>query len=651
MCKGIGLLLAALALLVAVSAPASAQGAFADVPTNHWAYNAIQTLAEQGLVEGYPDGFFHGQRPMTRYEFAQAIARLSVKIEERITAAGGVQGKQGEQGIPGPPGGITPEQQELLNRLEKEFAPELKALRTDLDALTERVAALEETEVALPKITVSGDSSVRFGLYGDELNIGSEEVTGYPYPWFVGGWFDPDLPFGAINFRDPEGELRGFSIPISDALKDAYKANDFFTQRTRLHFTGDLTDDLSVHTTILADPRSNQTSALYDTLYGFSEDTIDNTLGFRSPNDFYSDGIMDTVRVDEAWMKLRSNWLVPWELTAGKQYFSFGQGLMVNNSQQATKAGRIDIGLGRSIQVIAVMGALDREAFFSQSASDLSLPPPDATEISGQDNINYFRIAFPLGSWEIGGGLLDTGFRAESGWNADVKGRIFGNLQIAGEFAQLNDFPDGSDVTPTGVSLSSEDTAWIVGAGWDSDNFGLGARYADVDALYAFGPGGFDPVGFLAVANASVVPTTGFGYLNLPLSSLHPLEEFNPHYINWLERPLFVDPTNVVRGWEVSGSWKNALGKDSPISFRYYDGDAFSEEFLGWLFVNGAGPRPEEHRDADRVWSVAFSKKINDNLRANLVYGQRAVENVMSPTTGFGDDDIKVVRGEFAVSF
>ncbi len=46
---------------------------FPDVPENHWAYEAVSRLAGNGIVEGYPDGEFHGERTMTRYEMAEII--------------------------------------------------------------------------------------------------------------------------------------------------------------------------------------------------------------------------------------------------------------------------------------------------------------------------------------------------------------------------------------------------------------------------------------------------------------------------------------------------------------------------------------------------------------------------------------------------
>src|SRR5580658_8115996 len=57
-------------------AMADSSGPFADVPADHWAYQAVDTLQKAGIVIGYPDGTYGGRRAMTRYEFAEAIARL-----------------------------------------------------------------------------------------------------------------------------------------------------------------------------------------------------------------------------------------------------------------------------------------------------------------------------------------------------------------------------------------------------------------------------------------------------------------------------------------------------------------------------------------------------------------------------------------------
>lgn len=60
---------------------------FPDVPENHWAYEAVETMAKTGLVKGYPDGEFKGDRNMTRYEFAQIVynaIQAGIKVDERL---------------------------------------------------------------------------------------------------------------------------------------------------------------------------------------------------------------------------------------------------------------------------------------------------------------------------------------------------------------------------------------------------------------------------------------------------------------------------------------------------------------------------------------------------------------------------------------
>ena len=52
---------------------------FPDVPQNHWAYEYVTQLAGNGMIEGYPDGNFAGDRPMTRYEFAAILYRAMTK--------------------------------------------------------------------------------------------------------------------------------------------------------------------------------------------------------------------------------------------------------------------------------------------------------------------------------------------------------------------------------------------------------------------------------------------------------------------------------------------------------------------------------------------------------------------------------------------
>ena len=93
--------------MAALTAGVSAYAAnpFSDVTPNDWAYQAVEDLSEQGVVEGYPDGTFKGERNITRYELAQIIARMLAK-EDQLNA----------------------EQRGTLDRLAGEYADELSNL-------------------------------------------------------------------------------------------------------------------------------------------------------------------------------------------------------------------------------------------------------------------------------------------------------------------------------------------------------------------------------------------------------------------------------------------------------------------------------------------------------------------------------------------
>lgn len=108
----------ALAAAAALAGGLSAMAAnpFTDVTTDDWAYQAVAELSDQGVVEGYPDGTFRGERNMTRFELAQIIARLMAR-EDQLNA----------------------EQRATLDKLAGEYADELANLGVRVSNLEKRV--------------------------------------------------------------------------------------------------------------------------------------------------------------------------------------------------------------------------------------------------------------------------------------------------------------------------------------------------------------------------------------------------------------------------------------------------------------------------------------------------------------------------------
>lgn len=102
---------------------ASAANPFTDVSADDWAYQAVASLSDEGVIDGYPDGTFRGDKHVTRYEIAQIVARLMAK-EDTLNAS----------------------QKETLAKLSSQYANELKDLGV-------RIAELEKKRGATDLIT------------------------------------------------------------------------------------------------------------------------------------------------------------------------------------------------------------------------------------------------------------------------------------------------------------------------------------------------------------------------------------------------------------------------------------------------------------------------------------------------------------------
>ena len=76
---------AALAALMLTTSFVMADNAFSDVTPDDWSYKAVSQLADEGVIDGYPDGTFKGNKNITRYEMGQIVARLMAK-EDTLTA-------------------------------------------------------------------------------------------------------------------------------------------------------------------------------------------------------------------------------------------------------------------------------------------------------------------------------------------------------------------------------------------------------------------------------------------------------------------------------------------------------------------------------------------------------------------------------------
>lgn len=125
-------------LIALLSSNAFAAPLFGDVPAGHWAEDAVANLAAKGLVEGYPDGTFKGDRACSRWELAMVIARFLAKNDQEHASF------------------ATKDELEQLKSLVREFSDELEAIGVRVTNLEDQYQRLDTRVNELERIRFYG---------------------------------------------------------------------------------------------------------------------------------------------------------------------------------------------------------------------------------------------------------------------------------------------------------------------------------------------------------------------------------------------------------------------------------------------------------------------------------------------------------------
>jgi len=290
------------ALFAALANEAALATPFSDVPANHWAYQYIESLAADGVIDGYPDGKFKGDRPLTRYEMAVVVARVIAKLQEN----------QGQ--------GASKEDLDKLQKL-------IDALKDELDSLGVRVTNLEDSLDALDKRTKFAQSLSLHGVFLPNFtfrqrvdqptsitNTTDAPITTYygttvpcepglgtcaanTNPTAVGG-IDPFVN-AYISTDDSNNPLTnngsGIQLRQDDRFSLAYQINDQLTISLPVHilnfeYGGDFTQDSKFDIEPGVDITIAKAGALTNLDFKFGE--IDNMtssrtgLAFRAPQGY-----------------------------------------------------------------------------------------------------------------------------------------------------------------------------------------------------------------------------------------------------------------------------------------------------------------------------------------------------------------------------
>lgn len=129
--------LAAAMVLGVAGTSFAATNPFTDVPAKHWSYDAVTKLANAGIVDGYGDGTYKGDKTISRYEMAQIVAKAMARSDK-----------------------ATAEQKATIDKLSVEFADELEGLNV-------RVTKLEKNSST---IKVTGEARVRYENNDADVN-------------------------------------------------------------------------------------------------------------------------------------------------------------------------------------------------------------------------------------------------------------------------------------------------------------------------------------------------------------------------------------------------------------------------------------------------------------------------------------------------
>ena len=154
------------ALLVAamsLTTVAAMANPFSDVPTAHWAYDAVKSLSNTGILQGYPDGTYKGDKVVTRYHLAMIVAKMLARIEQDAELGSGASG-------------ISKEDLQTLEKLTVEFADELALLGVKVTALEDDLQSVKGDVEGLKKDVNNIKSNINNGGF-DKVQISGDMLV------------------------------------------------------------------------------------------------------------------------------------------------------------------------------------------------------------------------------------------------------------------------------------------------------------------------------------------------------------------------------------------------------------------------------------------------------------------------------------------
>jgi len=425
--------------MLAIALPAFA-GPFTDVPTDHWAYDAIDKLQAEGFVEGYPDGTFRGNRSFTRYEMAMVVARIWDRLVYELS----------QINEPDMTGYATSadldEAIQMINDLRDEFMGELDGLKMDVADLSDisqdhenRIRNLED---ALSHVQISGMLRSRI-----------EDIITNEYAPGSGGFYS------GTDGSNP-GEAFEFEEKVWLAL-DAMPS-----------------DYLDVHVTFL------QVLSYLDS--AVAEPLLLNEAWARAD-------MMKLMGWEPTELFNRFN------LVIGRQYARFGEfGIAFDNGFEPRPGVFIDFG-GDRLELCAFIARSYRSGLIASVTPTAEASSYIYTQQNGQEGLGVARVSYGFGDSRstvepgnefarVGFNYLATGVGNERGLGADLDTELLSSVylnRLRVEYFQMQRDQMGYNVKDEyGSDFEGSIIAWV--DLFNDGNTRVSAAYADIGLTPGF---------------------------------------------------------------------------------------------------------------------------------------------------------------------
>lgn len=273
---------AAAVFTLGLAAPAFAAPLFPDVPENHWARDAVATLAAKGIVEGYPDGTFKGDRNATRWEVAMMVARLLGQMEqEHATFA-------------------TKAELAELQKLVDALRSELDALGARVGTLEDKVDKLDLRVSELERITFYGSLEARVtaqSFHNDSDGVSDNNLGGVAAS---SNYHDYNAAVGTVDGLGYQPQFGGV-LPVADLRNGVGLTNGTgFTMKGILGMRIRVSDDIDAGAEFAA--YTSAGNSMVDSLWGVSAPYLCNQFGGSSSVNSLNNAPYTRMVLDNFWV-------------------------------------------------------------------------------------------------------------------------------------------------------------------------------------------------------------------------------------------------------------------------------------------------------------------------------------------------------------